>query len=125
MTQRKPDFDVLPQPLAALVKALIDGPRSVSMLDSIAHTHYRYGPRGRGRPRTIARRHEALRVLWEHLGRGCVQLTEVPFGRLQWHDPSVTLTAPGLCRVRFLLQCLNGIDDNTWPQSMGGADDND
>ena len=100
MTQRKPDFDVLPQPLAALVKALIDGPRSVSMLDSIAHTHYRYGPRGRGRPRTIARRHEALRVLWE-LRDGSLGFRELR-GRCDGMSSSVLsdrlaeLTAAGL-----------------------------
>lgn len=126
MTSDKPDFDVLPPTLGALVKELVEGPKSVSTLDSIAHSYHLYGPRGRGRPRTKARRHESLRLLWRHLGRGCVQLTEAPFGSLQWHDPTVALTASGLYRIRFLLQCLDGIDDsNAWPQDVGGTDDND
>lgn len=103
----KDPLDRLPLLLRPLVKALIDGPKTVCALDSILHSYCLYGPRGRGRPRGEIRRNEALRVLWKHLGPGCVSLTEIPCGQMRWYDPVVTLTQSGRAQVRFYLEAID------------------
>lgn len=100
-------LDRLPVKLRPLVKVLIDGPKTVSALDSILHSYCRHCLRGRGRPRKEIRRNEALHVIWKHLGPGSVSLTEVPCGQMRWQDPTVTLTPAGRAQVRFFLEAID------------------